>query len=269
MNQDTAVKLFRDVDELSLVQILSIMLVAGLLTAAVNRAIPWIAKRSPTRLQLYLLPSVPVLRLLILVVAIASIVPLVIEPTLHNLVAILGGLGLAIGFAFKDYVSSIIAGIVAIYERPYRPGDWVKIDEAYGQVRSVGLRALQIVTPNDTVVTIPRAKIWQTNIYNATDGERDLQCVTDFYLDPHHEASLVRQVLCDVALTSPFIQLERPVSVLVAETPWGTHYRLKACPISGYDQFLFTTELTVRGKATLAALDIHAAPGIPLRMRNG
>ena len=40
------------------------------------------------------------------------------------------------------------------------------------------------------------------------------------------------------------------------EKPWGTHYRLKAYPIDGREQFNFITDLTVRGKAALAGLDV-------------
>ncbi len=68
------------------------------------------------------------------------IIPLVIKPTFQNLVAILGVAGLALGFAFKDYISSIIAGIAVIYERCYRPGDWVKIDDAYGEIKSLAIK---------------------------------------------------------------------------------------------------------------------------------
>lgn len=259
MSEGKVSQLFQDPAQIQQLEILVIVVLAGLAIALVHWLLPWIAKRLPGRLRLYLLPSVPVLRLLILIVAIAAIVPLVIKPTLQNMITILGAAGIALGFAFKDYVSSIIAGVVAVYERPYRPGDWVKINDAYGEVRSVGLRALQIVTPDDTVVTIPQSKLWDTNIFNDTDGGRDLLCVADFYLEPCHDAVQVRQVLYDVALSSPFLQLDRPVVVIVAEKPWGTHYRLKAYPIDSRDQFLFTSDLTVRAKAALVKQGVRPA----------
>ena len=98
------------------------------------------------------------------------------------MVAILGAAALAIGFAFKDYVNGLIAGLVAIFERPYRTGDWVKIDDAYGEVIAVGLRALRLVTPDDTVVTIPHSKIWDTNIYNCILYTMPLGCVRGYMM---------------------------------------------------------------------------------------
>jgi small conductance mechanosensitive channel len=87
-----------------------------------------------------------VLRFLIIILAVVMIIPRIIEPTFENLVAVLGALGLALGFAFKDYVSSLIAGVVTLYEIPYRVGDWIEIDGAYGEVKSINMRTVEIVT---------------------------------------------------------------------------------------------------------------------------
>ena len=263
MQNGELAKLFRDLTQIDLVKIIVIVVAAWLLGKAVERLLPWIAERVTGRLRVYILPSVPVLRLLILIIAVASIIPLVIEPTFQNLVAILGAAGLAIGFALKDYVSSIIAGIVAMYERPYLPGDWVQVDGVYGEVKSMGLRVFRLVTPDDNMVTVPNNKLWQTTIYNANSGNRDLMCVTDFFLEPRHDAALARQVLSDVALTSPYLNLERPLMVIVAEKPWGTHYKIKAYPVDGRDQFQFISDLTIRGKTALGEAGVQTALAWP------
>ncbi len=252
-------QLLRSLDQIDYIRIVLILAGAWLLTSLVERAIPRLADRLPGRMRLLLLPSVPVIRLAILVTTILLVIPQVINPTFESLVALLGAAGLAIGFAFRDYLSSLIAGIVTIYERPYRPGDWIEVDGSYGEVRSVGLRALRMVTADDTVVIIPHQTIWSSSIHNANDGNRDLMCVVDFYLQPEHDAARVRQKLREVALTSPYLNLERPVAVVLAEKPWGTHYRLKAYPLDSRDQFQFTSDLTVRGKQAVAASGAKAA----------
>jgi small conductance mechanosensitive channel len=241
----------RDFQHIDFVQIFIILAVAWLSAKGVEIFLPWLAERLPGRLRLHILPSLPVLRLLILLVAIAEILPLIVNLTFHNSLAIIGASGLAVGFALKDYVSGIVAGIIAMYERPYRPGDWVQVDGAYGEVQSVKLRAMRLVTPDDTVVTVPNNKLWETNIFNANDGKRTLMCVADFYLEPRHDATLVRQLLHDVALTSPYINLDNPILVIVAEKPWGTHYQVKAYPVDSRDQFQFISDLTIRGKSVL------------------
>jgi small conductance mechanosensitive channel len=259
----SAVQIFNSLDQIDFVQIAVILAVAWGLAWLVEHVLPWLAERVPARLRLYLLPSVPVLRLIIIIVAIIMVFPLVVKASLQNLIAILGFAAVALGFAFKDYISSLIAGVVAIYERPYRPGDWVKVDDAYGEVQSMSLRALRLFTPDDTYVTIPHVKIWNSNIYNANDGARNLLCVAHFYLDPQHDAALVRQKLFEVAQTSPYLDFKQRIAVIVGEKPWGTHYQLKAYPVEGREQFEFISDLTVRGKAALARMGVRPAMVFP------
>ncbi len=268
MTGDTTItQVFQGFNKTNIAYIAIIIAAYWLITKFIERLFFWLEGRVSGRFRLYILPSMPVLRIFFLILAIMIIIPLIIKPTFQNLVAILGVVGLALGFAFKDYISSIIAGITVVYERCYRPGDWVKIDEAYGEIKSLGLRTLKLVTPDDTIVTIPHTKIWNTNIYNANDGKRELLCVADFYFHPNHDAAQVRQKLYDVAITSPYINLDHSVMVVVAEKPWGTHYRLKAYPIDGRDQFQFISDLTVRGKIALSKMDVKAIP-LPLAVND-
>jgi small-conductance mechanosensitive channel len=118
---------------------------------------------------------------------------------------------------------------------------------------------VQLLTADDTMVTLPHSHLWTSAIFNDNNGARSLQCSADFYLHPRHDAALVRQKLQDVALTSPYLAVGRPVAVVLAEKPWGTHYRLKAYPIDARDQFAFKSDLTVRGKAALARLGVEPA----------
>jgi small conductance mechanosensitive channel len=253
------VQVFNDLNKIDFAGIAEIFVVSWVLIWLVKHFLPWLGNRLPGRWRVYLLPSMPVIRLLILIAAIVLIVPMVIKTSLQNLVAILGLTAVALGFAFKDYISSLLAGIVAVYERPYRVGDWVTVDGAYGEVISMNLRAIRVFTFDDTVVTIPHINIWNKNIYNGNDGKRNLLCVANFFVDPNHDAASVRQKLHDVALTSPYLDLNHPIRVIVQEQPWGTHYRLKAYPLDGRDQRLFTSDLTVRGKAALATMGVKAA----------
>ena len=261
--KDKAGEIFNKLDQINFTQIAILAGLAWVLILLVERLVPRLAKRLPSRLRMYLLPSIPVFRLAILIITLVMIIPMVIQTNLQNLIAILGFTAVALGFAFKDYISSLIAGIVAIYERPYRVGDWVTIDGAYGEVQSLSLRALRLYTPDDTVVNIPHIKIWTTNIFNANDGNRNLLCVTHFYVDPDHDAARTRQTLHDVALTSPYLDLNQRIRVIVQEQPWGTHYQLKAYPLDSREQFQFISDLTVRGKDALAKMGVKPAGALP------
>jgi len=249
-------ELLKDITQINFLRIVLIVFVAWFLLRFVQRFLPWLARRAPSRFRLHLLPLIPLLQLAIIAGALVGIVPLVIDPSPEKLLVAFGVIAIALGYAFQEYFSSLLAGLVTIYERPYRVGDWIQIGDAYGEVTSIRFRAVEMRTPDDSLVLIPHKKLWDSTIYNDNNGNREKLCVADFYLHPEHDAEKVRQKLRKVALTSPYLQINRPISVIVQEKPWGTHYRLKAYPIDGREQFSFISDLTVRGKAALAGLKV-------------
>lgn len=264
MNPDALVGVVRDAADIPYLRIALIVLGAWLLIRFLTWALPLIGEALPAGVRIRVLPLVPALRLLITTMAVLWIVPLVIAPTPQNLVAVLGALGIALGFAFKDYAGSLVAGVVAVSERPYRQGDWVQIDGVYGEVRTVGLRALQIVTPNDDVVTFPHGVLWTGHVANANDGERTLRVVTTVWVAPDHDAKRLRERLAEVVWTSPRLDVTRPVEVFASEDPWGTRYEIKAYPLEARDQFAFRTDLTVRAKAVVTAVGAEFPRGARL-----
>ncbi|MGC1503315.1 MAG: mechanosensitive ion channel domain-containing protein [Sulfitobacter sp.] len=255
MENDTgseqAVKLINDLQDISFTEIVLVILGTWLAIFAVRNVVPYLAERGPQQMRLWLLAAVPIARLFLMILAIVWIIPIVFNVTFQNFLVIAGAASVAIGFAFKDYVSSLVAGVVAIFERPYRPGDWVEIKDDYGEVQSVGLRSLQILTADDNLITVPHSHLWNENISSANNGSRTLMCVAHFYLAPDHDATSMRSALQDVALTSAYLDWTKPVLVMLEQTPYGSHYQLKAYPFDLRDQFHFISDLTERGKQAI------------------
>ena len=235
------------------------LLLARLLNLAMQWTLRSAAERARPHRRLTILRIVPVARLLIRAAGILIIVPLLVEPTFRNILALSAGLGLALAYTLKDYGSSYVAGLVTVLENTYQPGDWIKVDGAYGEVKSIGGRAVRLVTADDTEVTIPHSRLWSSSIFNSTSGNRSLLCIANFYLHPDHDASAVREKLAEVAASSSYRMPDTSVTVIVLEKPWGTHYRLKAYVKESREQFLFITDLTIRGKDILRQMNIRFA----------
>lgn len=223
----------------------------------------WLARRAaesaPSRHRLLILRVTPVARLLIGMAGLVIIVPLLVEPTFEDIVALLATLGLALAFALKDYVSCLIAGLVTIVENTYQPGDWIEMDGTYGEVKAIGTRAVHIVTADDNEVIIPHAKLWSTSIVNDSSGKPSLLTVTHFYLHADHDGAAVSLLLSEIAQTSPHRKADTPIQVSAAETPFGTHYKLKAQVAESREQFAMVTDLTLRAKDRLRATGVAFA----------
>ena len=85
-----------------------------------------------------------------------------------------GVLGVAVGFAAKDTLSNLIAGILLIIDRPFEIGDRIEVwsvptgSASWGDVIDIGLRATRIKTTDNIVVIIPNNEIMTRDIVNYT-----------------------------------------------------------------------------------------------------
>ena len=239
--------------------ILAVLIGARVTSVVIRWLIRHLAESAPRPWRLTILKLMPMARLLVVCAALAIIVPVLIQPTFQNVVTLVAGVGLVLAFALKDLVSSVIAGLVTVFEGLYQPGDWIEVEGTYGEVHSIGLRALRLSTLDDTEVIIPHAKLWTTSVFNATSGNHHLLCVAHFYVDPQHDAARLRQALAAVAIESSHHLAESLITVVVEEKPWGTHYRVKAYVKESREQASFISDMTVRGKALMAEMGIKAS----------
>jgi small-conductance mechanosensitive channel len=242
---------------------ISILVTAVFCATTVRWLLRQLAERAKPSVRLSILRVIPLARLAIWLTALALLIPIAVEPSLQNMIAILASLSLVLAFVLKDYASSLVAGLFTILENPYQPGDWVEMDGVYGEVKLINLRAVHIVTADDNLVMIPHYHFWSKKISNATNGSHSMQCVANFYLDPDHDGNAVRQCLLGIVDSSPLRQPNTKIAVSVQEKPWGTHYKLKAYVNESRDQFQFISDLTLRGKADLRTMNISFANALP------
>ncbi len=84
-----------------------------------------------------------------------------------------GVAGIAVGFAAKDTLANLFAGVFILADAPFKIGDFIVIDgDLRGQVTEIGLRSSRILTRDDVEVTVPNAVIGNARIVNETGGPR-------------------------------------------------------------------------------------------------
>ena len=242
--------------------IAAIVLASVLLIQVVLPRAYRVAEEAPSRRRLRILRTKPYVRLVVWIAAISAIVPILVEPTLDDVLALIAWLAIVLAFALKDYVTCVIAGLVTVLENTYQIGDWIDLGGAYGEVRTIGIRAVHIVTSEDNEIIIPNSMVWSSRVLNASSGQASMLCVTNFHLDPDHDGAAVRAALLEIGAASGYRKAETPVKVSVREMPWGTHYRLFVRVRDSREQFAMVSELTILGKEKLRAMGIgfaHAA----------
>ncbi len=79
--------------------------------------------------------------------------------------------GIAIGFAAKDTLANLFAGVFILADSPYKIGDYVVLDSGErGQVTHIGIRSTRLLTRGDVEITIPNAVMGNSRISNESGG---------------------------------------------------------------------------------------------------
>ena len=82
-------------------------------------------------------------------------------------IASAGIIGIAVGFAAKDTLSNLFAGVLILADAPYRVGDFIVLDGGQrGQVVHIGLRSTRIRTRDDVEITVPNALVGSGMVTN-------------------------------------------------------------------------------------------------------
>jgi len=204
----------------------------------------------------FLKKVIPVVRIVIWAGAAYVVIRWVFAPTREAFFAVLTASGVAIGFASQDILKNIFGGIVIIIDRPFQVGDKVRIGEFYGEVVSIGLRTVRLVTSDDNLVTVPNAEIVNRTVSNANSGELTCQVVTEIVLPIGTDLIAAKRGAWEAAVTSRYVNLAKPVAVLMADAPTEhrlrTKLKIKAYVVDPRFEFAFSSDVTEIFKLSLA-----------------
>lgn len=88
-----------------------------------------------------------------------------------SLVASAGIVGIAFGFAAKDTLANLFAGVFILADTPYKIGDFIILEDVVrGQVTDIGIRSTRLLTRDDVEVTVPNSVIANSMVINETGG---------------------------------------------------------------------------------------------------
>ncbi len=91
-----------------------------------------------------------------------------------NLTAWLGSagiIGIAVGFAARDTLANLFAGVSILADSPYKMGDYIILDTGdRGEITHIGIRSTRMLTRDDIEITIPNAIIANSKILNESGG---------------------------------------------------------------------------------------------------
>ena len=89
---------------------------------------------------------------------------------LSNLAVIAGALSVGIGFGLQDVIKNLVSGIIILFERPFKVGDWVILSGEEGIIKQINIRSTELETWTKRSVIIPNAVLISSSLVNLTHG---------------------------------------------------------------------------------------------------
>lgn len=107
------------------------------------------------------------LRLVIIIIGVLLAVTASGIP-LDKLTVVLGALSVGIGLGMQNIVNNFVSGIILIFEKPFRIGDYIELADKKGKVQDIGIRSSKMLTPQGSEVIIPNGDLLSGRLVNWT-----------------------------------------------------------------------------------------------------
>jgi len=202
-----------------------VVMLPNLVVAALLLVLTFAAARLVQRLVRQLLPRVSasvtlnnlvatLLYVLTLLVGIFFVLTVLnLDKTVTSLLAGVGIIGLALGFAFQDIAANFISGVIIAVQRPFNVGDVIETDKFFGTIERISLRTLNIRQTTGELVIMPNRKVFENPLINFTQQTMrrvDLECGVDYHSDLEQVREAVREAIAGI----PDLIASRPVEVM-------------------------------------------------------
>ncbi|TYR34449.1 mechanosensitive ion channel [Sphingobacterium phlebotomi] len=163
-------------------------------------------------LQVRKMTLFPLFRLLIIVIGFLlgiSILGLGID----KLTVIIGALSVGIGLGLQNVINNFVSGIILVFEKPFKIGDYVELADKKGQVMEIGIRSSTLLTDEGARVIIPNGDLLSGRLVNWTFRDADIRVNLKLTVDNTIPVEDIKKEL-KIKLAS-FDEIDRSISTKI------------------------------------------------------
>ena len=133
----------------------------------------------------------------VLALAVFGIIAFIFDQQITSLLATSGLIAMIIGLAIQSNISHIFTGIALNIERPFRPGDWIKVGDTTGKVVDISWRSTRLETFANTTISIPNSTVGNGKIENFTYPNPRFFIFQILYFGLEHDPARITALIHD------------------------------------------------------------------------
>ena len=146
-----------------------------------------------------------IVTILVYAMALSGIIAVVLNQTLTSMLATSGVLAMIIGLAIKDSIANVFSGIVLNLERPFRVGDYIKINNVIGEVKDITWRTIRVESNDGPIVSLANSKVSEAFMENLSRAPFGVASETLFYAKPEVDPDKVLEIIKGAIQNAPSI----------------------------------------------------------------
>jgi potassium-dependent mechanosensitive channel len=119
--------------------------------------------------------------------------------SLDKFTIIAGALSVGIGFGLQSIINNFVSGLILLWERPIRVGDWIVVGDEQGLVKRINVRSTQIETFDRASLIVPNSEFISGRVKNWMHNDRLARIVIPIGVGYGSDPDKVRAILLDAA----------------------------------------------------------------------
>ena len=122
-----------------------------------------------------------------------------------NVAIIAGALSVGIGFGLQNIVNNFVSGLILLFERPIKTGDWIIVGNTEGYVKKISIRSTQIQTFDQADVIVPNSDLISGQVTNWMLRDVRGRIRIPIGVAYGSDTMLVQKLLLDIANQNPVV----------------------------------------------------------------
>lgn len=154
----------------------------------------------------------PLFRLLIVVIGFLIAVSIIGIGT-DRLTVIIGALSVGIGLGLQNIINNFVSGIILVFEKPFKIGDYIELADKKGQVLEIGIRSSTLMTDQGARVIIPNGDLLSGRLVNWTFLNADIRLNMELTITGAENIGVVKSMLKQKLAAHKYVDQHIPIKV--------------------------------------------------------